>query len=153
MKVVSVWTMILSEIWYEESLGHGFYILATGKEIVEVVLECLCREALRCVEKLISIFSAAARSLLRWNHPLTHACVWRCHWFRLYFSGWQWTFTQDLCFWGASKKRGYICRMDWSASSPNLNPTEHVWDALGRRLAARSYLLENTRWLKQMFIK
>ncbi|GFX16646.1 transposable element Tcb1 transposase [Trichonephila clavipes] len=30
-----------------------------------------------------------------------------------------------------------ITRMDWSAYSPDLNPIEHVWDMLGRRIAAR----------------
>ncbi|GFX90010.1 transposable element Tcb2 transposase [Trichonephila clavipes] len=30
-----------------------------------------------------------------------------------------------------------IERMDWLARSPDLNPIEHVWDFLGRRLAAR----------------
>ncbi|GFV83072.1 transposable element Tcb2 transposase [Trichonephila clavipes] len=28
--------------------------------------------------------------------------------------------------------------MDWRARSPDLNPIEHVWDFLGRRLAART---------------
>ncbi|GFW89131.1 transposable element Tcb2 transposase [Trichonephila clavipes] len=28
--------------------------------------------------------------------------------------------------------------MDWLALSPDLNPIEHVWDFLGRRLAART---------------
>ncbi|GFW00917.1 transposable element Tc3 transposase [Trichonephila clavipes] len=31
-----------------------------------------------------------------------------------------------------------IERMDWPARSPNLNPIEHVWDFLGRRLVART---------------
>ncbi|GFT37426.1 transposable element Tc1 transposase [Trichonephila clavipes] len=31
-----------------------------------------------------------------------------------------------------------IERMDWPARSPSLNPIEHVWDFLGRRLAARA---------------
>ncbi|GFT42257.1 hypothetical protein TNCV_1785931 [Trichonephila clavipes] len=31
-----------------------------------------------------------------------------------------------------------IERMDWPARSPYLNPIEHVWDFLGRRLAART---------------
>ncbi|UYV69217.1 K02A2.6-like, partial [Cordylochernes scorpioides] len=30
-----------------------------------------------------------------------------------------------------------IRRMDWPARSPDLNPIEHVWDALGRRIGAR----------------
>ncbi|GFT77716.1 transposable element Tc3 transposase [Trichonephila clavipes] len=30
-----------------------------------------------------------------------------------------------------------ITRMDWPAYSPNLNPIEHEWDMLGRRIAAR----------------
>ncbi|GFU81767.1 transposable element Tcb2 transposase [Trichonephila clavipes] len=28
--------------------------------------------------------------------------------------------------------------MDWPARSPDLNPIEHAWDFLGRRLAART---------------
>ncbi|GFV12812.1 transposable element Tcb1 transposase [Trichonephila clavipes] len=31
-----------------------------------------------------------------------------------------------------------IERMDWPARSPNINPIEHVWYFLGRRLAART---------------
>ncbi|GFU97160.1 transposable element Tc3 transposase [Trichonephila clavipes] len=31
-----------------------------------------------------------------------------------------------------------IERMDWPARSPDLNPIEHVWDFLGRCLAART---------------
>ncbi|GFV65647.1 transposable element Tcb1 transposase [Trichonephila clavipes] len=30
-----------------------------------------------------------------------------------------------------------ITRIDWPAYSPDLNPIEHVWDMLGRRIAAR----------------
>ncbi|GFT84465.1 transposable element Tcb1 transposase [Trichonephila clavipes] len=30
-----------------------------------------------------------------------------------------------------------ITRMDWPASSPDLNPIEPVWDMLGRRIAPR----------------
>ncbi|GFY05262.1 transposable element Tcb2 transposase [Trichonephila clavipes] len=46
-----------------------------------------------------------------------------------------------------------ITRMDWSAYSPDLNPIEHVWDALGRRIAARLHHPENTQQLKQMLIE
>ncbi|GFU65258.1 transposable element Tcb2 transposase [Trichonephila clavipes] len=28
-----------------------------------------------------------------------------------------------------------IIRREWPACSPNMNPTEHVWDALGRQVA------------------
>ncbi|GFY26882.1 transposable element Tc3 transposase [Trichonephila clavipes] len=31
-----------------------------------------------------------------------------------------------------------IERMDWPARSPDLNPIEHVWEFLGRHLAART---------------
>ncbi|GFW48964.1 transposable element Tcb2 transposase [Trichonephila clavipes] len=30
-----------------------------------------------------------------------------------------------------------IARMEWPACSPDMNPIEHVWDALGRRVAGR----------------
>ncbi|GFX87500.1 transposable element Tcb2 transposase [Trichonephila clavipes] len=46
-----------------------------------------------------------------------------------------------------------ITRMDWPAYSPDLNPIEHVWDALGRRIAARLHHPENTQQLKQMLIE
>ncbi|GFW81123.1 transposable element Tc1 transposase [Trichonephila clavipes] len=41
--------------------------------------------------------------------------------------------------------------MDWPAYSPDLNPIEHVCDALGRRIAVHHP--ENTRQLKQMLIE
>ncbi|GFV41278.1 transposable element Tcb2 transposase [Trichonephila clavipes] len=46
-----------------------------------------------------------------------------------------------------------ITRMDWPAYSPDLHPIEHVWDALGRRIAARLHHPENTQQLKQMLIE
>ncbi|GFU53873.1 transposable element Tcb2 transposase [Trichonephila clavipes] len=46
-----------------------------------------------------------------------------------------------------------ITRMDWIAYSPDLNPIEHVWDALGRRIAARLHHPKNTQQLKQMLIE
>ncbi|GFU59603.1 transposable element Tcb2 transposase [Trichonephila clavipes] len=30
-----------------------------------------------------------------------------------------------------------IVRMEWPGCSPDMNPIEHVWDALGRRVAGR----------------
>ncbi|GFW31636.1 transposable element Tcb2 transposase [Trichonephila clavipes] len=45
-------------------------------------------------------------------------------------------------------EREDITRMDWTAYSPDLNPIEHVWDALGRRIAARLHHPENTQQLK-----
>ncbi|GFU51212.1 transposable element Tc3 transposase [Trichonephila clavipes] len=46
-----------------------------------------------------------------------------------------------------------ITRMDWPAYSPDLSPIEHVWDALGIRIAARLHHPENTQQLKQMLIE
>ncbi|GFW09865.1 transposable element Tcb2 transposase [Trichonephila clavipes] len=46
-----------------------------------------------------------------------------------------------------------ITRMDWPAYSPDLNLIEHVWDALGRRIAARLHHPENTQQLKQMLFE
>ncbi|GFV19891.1 hypothetical protein TNCV_481171 [Trichonephila clavipes] len=43
--------------------------------------------------------------------------------------------------------------MDLPAYSPDLNPIQHVWDALGRRIAARLHHPENTQQLKQMLIE
>ncbi|GFX04261.1 transposable element Tcb2 transposase [Trichonephila clavipes] len=45
-----------------------------------------------------------------------------------------------------------IERMDWPARSPDLNPIEHVWDFLGRRLAARTLppvTIRELRWALQ----
>ncbi|GFX88469.1 transposable element Tcb2 transposase [Trichonephila clavipes] len=50
-------------------------------------------------------------------------------------------------------EREDITQMDWPAYSPDLNPIEHVWDALGRRIAARLHHLEYTQQLKQMLIE
>ncbi|GFX82377.1 transposable element Tcb2 transposase [Trichonephila clavipes] len=46
-----------------------------------------------------------------------------------------------------------ITRMDWPAYSSDLNPTEHVWDALGRHIAARLHHPEITRQLKHLLIE
>ncbi|GFS96712.1 transposable element Tcb2 transposase [Trichonephila clavipes] len=41
-----------------------------------------------------------------------------------------------------------IERMEWPARSPDLNPIEHVWNFLGRRLAARTLLPVTIRELR-----
>ncbi|GFY32505.1 transposable element Tcb2 transposase [Trichonephila clavipes] len=46
-----------------------------------------------------------------------------------------------------------ITRMDWPAYSSDLDPIEHVWDALRRCIAARLHHPENTQQLKQMLIE
>ncbi|GFW14927.1 transposable element Tcb2 transposase [Trichonephila clavipes] len=46
-----------------------------------------------------------------------------------------------------------ITRMDLSAYFPDLNPIKRVWDALGRRIAARLHHPENIQQLKQMLIE
>ncbi|GFS55819.1 transposable element Tc1 transposase [Trichonephila clavipes] len=46
-----------------------------------------------------------------------------------------------------------ITRMDWPGYSPDFIPIEHVWDALGRRIAARLHHPENAQQLKQMLIE
>ncbi|GFU32336.1 transposable element Tc1 transposase [Trichonephila clavipes] len=46
-----------------------------------------------------------------------------------------------------------ITRMNWPTYFPDLNPIEHLWDALGRRFAARLHHPENTQQLKQMLIE
>ncbi|GFS87062.1 transposable element Tc1 transposase [Trichonephila clavipes] len=50
-------------------------------------------------------------------------------------------------------KREDVTRMEWLAPSSNLNPIEHVWDALGRHFAAQLHPPGNTQLLKQSLIK
>ncbi|GFW07438.1 hypothetical protein TNCV_866101 [Trichonephila clavipes] len=40
---------------------------------------------------------------------------------------------------GLSRQRGYSTSRMWPARSPDLNPIENVWDALGRQVAGRNY--------------
>ena len=69
-------------------------------------------------------------------------------------------FFQGLVLHSASKKvehlktfwaflnEEWIQTMDWAAWSPNLNPIEHVWDTLGRRVRARDPAPETIQQLR-----
>ncbi|GBM88856.1 Transposable element Tcb1 transposase [Araneus ventricosus] len=46
-----------------------------------------------------------------------------------------------------------IPQMEWPASSPDLNPIEHVWDMLGRRIAGRSVPLGTLHELQQAVLQ
>ena len=43
--------------------------------------------------------------------------------------------------------QGGVCVLDWPAWSPDMNPIEHVWDILGRRIKSR---LDRPRNLEQL---
>ncbi|GFS69185.1 transposable element Tcb2 transposase [Trichonephila clavipes] len=51
-----------------------------------------------------------------------------------------------------SRQRG-IQRLVWPARSPDLNPIENVWDALGRQVAGRNYPPTNKNTLIHAFIE
>jgi len=36
----------------------------------------------------------------------------------------------------------------WPAMNPDLNPIEHIWDILGRRIQAREHPVQNIRLLE-----
>ncbi|GFW68422.1 transposable element Tcb1 transposase [Trichonephila clavipes] len=46
-----------------------------------------------------------------------------------------------------------IQRMEWPACSHDLNPIEHVWDMLGRRIAARPRPPATVRDLRLHFLR
>ncbi|GBO10113.1 Transposable element Tc1 transposase [Araneus ventricosus] len=45
-----------------------------------------------------------------------------------------------------------IHRMDWPARSPDVNPIEHVWDALGRAIATRNPPPKTIQEMKTVFL-
>jgi hypothetical protein len=42
-------------------------------------------------------------------------------------------------------QRGAVTSVPWLAMSPDLNPIEHIWDMLGRRMQAREPPVQNIR--------
>lgn len=46
-----------------------------------------------------------------------------------------------------------ITRFDWPARSPDLNPIEHVWDEMGRRLRRHAQAPRNSRELRQILVQ
>ncbi|GFW57593.1 transposable element Tcb2 transposase [Trichonephila clavipes] len=46
-----------------------------------------------------------------------------------------------------------IVRMEWPACSPDMNPIEHVWDALGRRVAGRQPLPQTLQELERALLE
>ncbi|GFY11390.1 transposable element Tcb2 transposase [Trichonephila clavipes] len=49
-------------------------------------------------------------------------------------------------------KEGFV-RMEWPACSPDMNPVEHVWDALGRRVAGRQPLPQSLQEIERALLK
>ena len=41
-----------------------------------------------------------------------------------------------------------VTSVPWPAMNPDLNPIEHIWDMLGRRIHAREPLVQNIRQLE-----
>ena len=41
-----------------------------------------------------------------------------------------------------------VTSVPWPAMSPDLNPIQHIWDILGRRIQAREHPVENIRQLE-----
>ncbi|GFS90007.1 transposable element Tcb2 transposase [Trichonephila clavipes] len=46
-----------------------------------------------------------------------------------------------------------IVRMEWPACSPDMNPIEHVWNALGRRVAGRQRPLQTLQELERALLE
>jgi transposase len=44
-----------------------------------------------------------------------------------------------------------VTYVHWPAMSPDLNPIDHIWDILGRRIEVREPLVQNIRQLEASF--
>ncbi|GBO30755.1 hypothetical protein AVEN_87417-1 [Araneus ventricosus] len=87
----------------------------------------------------------------RRNPTPSFAAFYRCNGYRLDIL---WTITPPY---RARLKRSYlesetIPQMAWPARSPDLNPIEHVWDMLGRRIAGCSVSPGTFRELQQALL-
>ena len=45
-----------------------------------------------------------------------------------------------------------VTSVPWPAMNPDLNPIEHIWDMLGRRIQAREPPVQNIRQLEEHWI-
>ncbi|GFW05286.1 transposable element Tcb2 transposase [Trichonephila clavipes] len=99
-------------------------------------------------------FNSDSHRILIWrergshNHPSNIIERDRRYGSAVPFHGRQCTMSSHSSCRTALRESEDIERMDWPARSPDLNPIEHVWDFLGRRLAARTLPPKTIRELR-----